>query len=134
MDKQIPERPKPQGGDYRPHYARRSADAYMNHLEAKVAEQAATIEQLERKLVAATEPDMFWDADDGEACEDSIREIVYDRGLEITEISTATRGPGFFAFITGDDEEEPEVVHVFGTKKEAELAIAAIINPQKATR
>jgi hypothetical protein len=77
---------------------------------------------------------MFWDADDGEACEDSIREIVYDRGLEITEISTATRGPGFFAFITGDDEEEPEVVHVFGTKKEAELAIAAIINPQKATR
>lgn len=90
------------------------------------AQQAATISQLEEKLRVALEPDMFWDADDPEKCEDSIREIVYERGLEVTEIATATHGPTFFAFLTGDDEKDPEIVHVFGTKAEAEAALASI--------
>jgi hypothetical protein len=87
------------------------------------------IARLEAQLATATEPDMFWDADDSERCEDSIREIVYERGLEIVEVMTATRGETVFAFLTGDDELEPEVVHVFNTLAEAESAIRALIDP-----
>jgi hypothetical protein len=74
----------------------------LSDQHATIVRDAATIERLERELRTSTEPDMFWDADDAERCEDSIREIVYDCGLQVTKIATATHGPTFFAFLTGD--------------------------------
>jgi hypothetical protein len=90
------------------------------------AEQAFTIDRLKKELLISREPDMFWDADDPETSEDSIREVIYDHGLEVTEIATAFHGPTFFAFLTGDDETEPEVVHVFATREDAETALASL--------
>lgn len=42
------ERPKVQGGDYRPHYPQRSADAYMNVQKAEIASLRQEIDQAEK--------------------------------------------------------------------------------------
>ncbi len=51
----LPERPKWQGGDYRPHYRKRYADAYMDHLESLIKNSPQTqlaTEKHYRKLAA----------------------------------------------------------------------------------
>lgn len=58
-----PDRPRRQGGDYRPHYPARNADAYMDALEAEIASMkvhpssglsAGDREKLEKVLSACT--------------------------------------------------------------------------------
>lgn len=43
------QRPKPQGGDYRPHYRKREADAYMDYLEIQLDNYRLTFRAIERE-------------------------------------------------------------------------------------
>jgi hypothetical protein len=49
------QRPKPQGGDYRPHYRKREADAYMDQVETELDNYRLTFRAIERqsKVIAA---------------------------------------------------------------------------------
>lgn len=61
-DPVIPERPKPQGGDYRPHYNKRDADAYIAHIEACLAKM-----RLQLKSLVASESQAVTDCGIAEA-------------------------------------------------------------------
>lgn len=50
----TPERPKVQGGDYRPHYPQRSADAYMNAQDAEIASLRQQVELLRKAHLFGT--------------------------------------------------------------------------------
>ncbi len=43
-------RPQPQGGDYRPHYRKDAADAYMAAAEARNREMEARVAELEAEI------------------------------------------------------------------------------------
>jgi hypothetical protein len=100
--------------------------------EAYAVEQRTLVLELQQRVKNLEKPDMFWDGDDPERSEDDPREILFERPNEVIAIWTATKGKTIYGFLTGDSDGDNEKEYYFDTKAEAEAALLATIDQEKA--